>query len=184
MERGWFRLPYIVTLEAGMRLHGSRFMVIAGIVAGIAACSSDFGASPDDSTSAGGSGAPRVDTATVGGPSQPPPPPPDLVASFTLIGVVSGHQLGPDTTKVVAVADAAVTLVKFGEANGDTLKPSAVVATATTDAQGGFRMENLPPAYYRVDVKAPAGSPFGDGAWGVGPARQSEVRVYVALPRR
>jgi hypothetical protein len=146
-------------------------------VAAFLACSGD-GFAPlatDDSA--------HVDTATVGGPMPKPPVTPP-VASFTLNGTVVGHEPGLDTMKVVAVPGAGVTLVRVADVDGDTLKPSVVVTTTTTDTQGHFRLENLPAAYYRVDVRAPEDSPFADGGWGVSLPTKSEVSIVIALQRR
>jgi hypothetical protein len=85
---------------------------------------------------------------------------------------------------VVPVPNAGVTLVKIAGVDGDTLVPNVTITSAATDTAGKFRLENLAPAYYRIDVTAPAGSPYLDGVWGTGPARQSEVTVYIALRRK
>jgi len=154
-----------------------RIGLLAGLTA-IVACSASEGLSPAPNADSKGS-----DTAVVTTGSKPQTPPP-VVSSFTLSGVVSGHEPGLDTTKVEPVANATVTLVKIADVDGDTLKPSVTVTSATTDGAGSFRIENLAPAYYRIDVTAPVGSAYLDGVWGIGPARQSEVSVYIALRRK
>jgi hypothetical protein len=73
--------------------------------------------------------------------------------------------------------------VKIADVDGDTLKPSVITATSTTDALGAFRLESLAPAYYLIDVTPPAGSPFSHGAGGIGPARATEVKVVISLSR-
>jgi hypothetical protein len=117
-----------------------------------------------------------------GGPTTAPLPP--IVSSFTLAGTVGGHDAGPDTTKVVPVPNASVTLVMVAAVNGDTLRPNVTVGSTTTDATGALRFENLAPAYYRIDVTAPAGSPYANGGWAIGPARQSEVSISINLWHR
>ena len=54
---------------------------------------------------------------------------------------------------------------------------------ATTDARGAYRMENLAPAYYRIDFKGPAASPFVDRSMAIGPARETEIKMSVGLER-
>jgi hypothetical protein len=162
-----------------MHRHLLALSVLAAAVT-IGACSGTEQLSPaptNDGTSHGS------DTAVVTTGPKPPTPPP-VVSSFALAGTVVGHEAGMDTTKVSPVPNASVTLVKVAEVDGDTLKPSVTVASTTTDAAGKFRLENLPPAYYVVSVTAPAGSPYLDGGWGIGPARQTEVTVYIALRRK
>jgi hypothetical protein len=162
-----------------MKIRSLTVIVAAGMIA--AACSADSldpAPSPDLRTGNKGS-----DTAIVSGPQTPPQVPP-VVASFNLSGVVSGMEPGADTTRQSPLPNAGVTLVKVGTVEGDTLKPSVTVASTTTDANGAYRLENLPPAYYRIDYTAPAGSPFSDGSWGVGPARETEIRVNIALARK
>jgi hypothetical protein len=159
------------------------FAVVAStLVAVLAACSGTDTLSPAPTTDQQG-GSTHADTTIVNGPQDPPPPLPPVVASFALSGVVYGHESGPDTTKVIAVPNVSITLVKVGEVTGDTLKPSVTVATTTTDANGAYRIENLKPAYYRIDVTPPSGSPFGSAIAGIGPAREPEVKVTISLWR-
>ena len=156
--------------------------VTAAVIIG--ACSGGESLSPAPSTDLrGGGGTHSGDTAVVSGPSTPPEVPP-VVASFALSGNVFGHEVGPDTSQVVPVANAQLTLVKIAGVNGDTLVPSVTVTSTTTDARGSYRVENLAPAYYRIDVTAPAGSPFANGGSGIGPARQTEVTLNVSLARK
>ena len=147
--------------------------------AALAACSGSEPLKPAPNTTDGTT----HDTAVVTTTPKPTPPDP-VVSSFALSGVISGHEPGADTTKVAPVPNAGVTLVKIAGVDGDTLVPSVTVARATTDAAGRFHLENLAPAYYRIDVTAPAGSAYLDGVWGIGPARQSEVTVYISLRRK
>jgi hypothetical protein len=153
----------------------------AVIVVALAACSGTDTLSPAPSTNIqGGDGAHPGDTTVVSGPQTKPSPGP-VVSSFALTGIVYGHEPGPDTTKVVGVADVSITLVKVADVNGDTLKPSIAVASTTTDGQGAFRLESLAPAYYRIDLVPPAGSPFVAATGGIGPARETEVKFFASL---
>ena len=155
--------------------------VVAAVVVAttIFACSGSEPLKPAPSDQHGG--AHGSDTAIVSGPSTPPPVQP-VVSSFALSGTVFGHEPGPDTMHVVLVPNATLTLVKVAGVNGDTLVPSVTVASATTNAQGAYRLENLAPAYYRIDVTAPAGSRYANTTSGIGPARETEVRWSVSLP--
>ena len=153
-------------------------VAISTIVAACSADSLDPAPSPDLRTGTKGS-----DTAIVSGPQTPPQLPP-VVASFNLSGVVSGMEPGTDTTKQSPLPNAGVTLVKVAGVDGDTLKPSVTVARTTTDANGAYRLENLPAAYYRIDYTAPDGSPFSDRSWGTGPARATEIKINIALERK
>jgi hypothetical protein len=154
----------------------------AAIVATLVACSGTETLSPAPTTDQQG-GSHHADTAIVSGPQQPPQTPP-VVSSFALSGIVYGHEPGTDTSNVVVVPNVSITLVKVGDVTGDTLKPSVTVATTTTDAQGAYRLDNLDPAYYRVDVVPPANSPFVNATGGVGPAREAEVKFYISLARK
>jgi hypothetical protein len=166
-----------------MRQH--RAVLILLVTAAVAACSGVESLSPAPTSDRQGGGSSHGDdTAVVTGPSRPTPPPPDVVSSFALSGVISGHESGADTTRIVPLANATVTLVKVGEVNGDTLQPSVTVASTTTDAVGAYRLANLAAAYYRVDVTAPANSPYQNAVGGVGPARETEVKLSIALARR
>ena len=152
----------------------------AAILAGCSAGGLDPAPSTDVHTTGSGKGS---DTAITTGPQTTPQLPP-VVASFALSGTVQGMEPGADTTKQDPLPNAAVKLVKTMTVEGDTIAPSITVATTTTDAQGKYRLENLPPAYYRIEFSAPPGSPFADGAWAIGPARQTEIVVNVALARK
>lgn len=162
-----------------------RILILTSVAATatFAGCSAS-GLDPSPSTDVQGSGAGRgSDTAVTTGPQTPPQLPP-VVSSFALSGTVNGMEPGTDTTRQDPVPNAGVKLVKTMTVQGDTLTPSITVASATTDGQGKYRFENLPPAYYRIEFSAPVGSPFEDGAWAIGPARQTEIVVNVALARK
>ncbi|HKN67305.1 MAG TPA: carboxypeptidase-like regulatory domain-containing protein [Gemmatimonadaceae bacterium] len=165
-----------------MRQHRAILVLLA--TAAVAACSG-MGPLSDPTSDKQGDGSSHAgDTAVVTGPSRPATPPSDVVSSFALSGVISGHEPGADTTRIVPLANAVVTLVKVGDVTGDTLRPSVTVATATTDAQGAYRLANLAPAYYRVDITAPTDSPYLNGVGGIGPARETEVKLSIALARK
>jgi hypothetical protein len=166
-----------------MRQNRAVFVLL--VTAAVAACSGMESLSPGPtSDKQGGGSSHHDDTAVVTGPSKPPTPPPDIVSSFALSGVISGHEPGADTTRLVPLANATVTLVKVGDVTGDTLNPSVTVASTTTDAQGAYRLANLAPAYYRVDITAPADSPYLNSVAGLGPAREAEVKLNIALARK
>ena len=140
----------------------SSFLGVGAIALVLLACSSGSDTlAPGPNTDLDGGGAKHGNDTTITSNPQTPPPTPPVVSSFTLTGGVYGHEPGPDTMVVVVVPNAKVTLVKVGSVDGDTLKPSVTVATTTTDQQGGYRLENLAPAYYRIDVTAPVVLPFG-----------------------
>jgi len=156
--------------------------VAAFAVAAAAACSADS-LDPAPSTDVQTTGAKHgTDTAIATGPQTPPQLPPG-VSSFNLSGVVYAMEPGTDTTRQVPLPNASVTLVKMMTVTGDTLVPSVTITSTTTDAQGAYRLQNLAPAYYRIDFKAPAGSSFVDRAMAIGPARETEIKVSVALQR-
>jgi len=156
--------------------------VAAFAVAAAAACSADS-LDPAPSTDVQTTGAKHgTDTAIATAPQTPPRLPP-VVSSFNLSGVVYVMEPGTDTTRQVPLPNASVTLVKMMTVTGDTLVPSVTITSTTTDAQGAYRMENLAPAFYRIDFKAPVGSPFVDRALAIGPARETEIKVSVALQR-
>lgn len=159
-------------------------LMTLGFALAIAACSGSETLVPGPSTSATGGSAHTNDTTVSSNPQSPPPSTPPVVAAFNLSGVISGREPGVDTMHTLPVAGATVTLVEIGTVNGDTLNPSITTSTTTTDAQGAYRMENLAPAYYRIDIVAPAGSPYENATSSIGPARQTEIKVSVSLARK
>lgn len=165
-----------------MRSHSLQLALFTAALT-MVACSGTETLSPGPSTSLGGGSSHGNDTTVHTGPQNPPSPPPPVVASFNLSGVISGHEPGADTMNVAPVAGATITLVKVATVDGDTLKPSVTTATTVSDAQGAYRLESLAPAYYRIDVTAPAGSPYENATSAIGPARQTEVKVFVSLSR-
>jgi hypothetical protein len=148
----------------------------------LAGCSGSFDPAPSTDLGSGGSTSGNDTTITTGPqtPSQLPP----VVSSFNLSGTVFGMDGGTDTTRQTPLPNVSVKLVKTMSVQGDTLVPSVTVAAAITDAQGTYRVENLSPAYYRIEFGAPVGSPFMDGSSAIGPARETEIKMSVALPRK
>src|SRR5690348_10311247 len=162
-----------------------RILILSAVAAAatFAGCSGS-GLDPAPSTNVQSTGTGKgSDTAITTGPQTQPQLPP-VVSSFALSGTVNGMDPGTDTTRQSPLPNVGVELVKTMTVGGDTLTPSVTAATTTTDAQGRYRFENLTPAYYRIEFTAPAGSPFQDGAWAIGPARQTEIVVNVALARK
>jgi hypothetical protein len=160
-----------------------KMLIATMCVVAIAACSADS-LDPAPSTDVQTVGAHHgSDTAITSNPQTPPQLPP-VVASFNLSGTVLFMELGTDTTRQSPLPNAGVTVVKMMTVEGDTLMPSVTIGSTTTDAQGAYRFENLAPAYYRIDFDAPAGSPFVDRSMGIGPARETEIKLSVALERK
>jgi hypothetical protein len=160
-----------------------QMLTVAAIAVAAAAACSAGSLDPAPSTDVQTTGAKHgTDTAITTGPQTPPQLPP-VVSSFNLSGLVSGMEPGTDTTRQVPLPNATVTLVKMMTVTGDTLVPSVTITSTTTDAQGAYRIENLSPAYYRIDFKAPGGSPFVDRSMAIGPARETEIKVSVGLER-
>jgi hypothetical protein len=164
--------------------HHTLHLVTFALAVTIAACSGSDTLGPAPSTSLNGGSSHGSDTAVNTGPQNPPSPPPPVVASFSLSGIISGHEPGADTMHTAPVAGATITLIKIATVDGDTLNPSVSTAMTITDAQGAYRIENLAPAYYNIYITAPAGSPYENGTSGIGPAREVEVKVFVSLARK
>lgn len=161
-----------------------RILILSSVAAATLAGCSGSGLDPAPTGGPNAAGSKNGgDTTITTGPQTPPQLPP-IVSSFTLSGTLEGMEAGPDTTLQEAVPNAGVTLVKTMSVEGDTLRPSVTVGTTTTDAQGTYRFENVASAYYRVEFSAPAGSPFTDGAWGIGPAREPEIVLNATLTRK
>ncbi|HEY2856400.1 MAG TPA: hypothetical protein VGJ18_26395 [Gemmatimonadaceae bacterium] len=165
------------------RTHWSLAAVTLALVIGACSGSESLSPAPSTDLEGGAGGTHHGDAAIVTGPSTPPQVPP-VVASFSLSGTVYGREAGPDTTQVVGVPNVQVTLVKIAGVTGDTLVPSVTVTSTSTDASGAYRVANLAPAYYRIDVTAPAGSPYTNGGSGIGPARQTEITLNISLARK
>ena len=129
-------------------------------------------------------------TITVTAPVPPPPPPPDTgrtlpqpVASFTLNLVTLGLLPGPDTAATEPVAGTTIKLTRVAGVNGDTLNPSVVVGTATSNARGEASFKDVPGGYYTILATPPAGSPYKSTTTGFGPPRTAEVNVRIVMRR-
>jgi hypothetical protein len=118
-----------------------------------------------------------------GGPVVPVPPA-TAVAEFDLTAVISGQLPGTDTSRVEAVAGAVVTLSRIGTVASDTLKPSVLIGSATTNANGSVSFPKLSTGYYRATIAAPASSPYADGAFFLGPPSVIDVRTTAKLARK
>lgn len=167
-----------------MRMRHSILILTSLAAAATFAGCSGSGLEPAPTTDLNTAGSGKSGDTTITTGPQPSPQLPPIVSSFALSGTLKGMEAGADTTLQDLVPNAGVTLVKTMSVSGDTLRPSVTVATTTTDAQGTYRFENLAPAYYRVEFTAPAGSPFADGAWAIGPARETEIILNVTLTRK
>jgi hypothetical protein len=110
-------------------------------------------------------------------------PPPPLAASFTLHGFALGVESGTDTTRTVRLPGVTATLYRVRAADGSA-SDEALVGSAVADGNGEFTFRGLVSAYYRVDVKAPAGGPYVDTSRSIDPPWSTEVRVSVVLPRK
>ena len=109
--------------------------------------------------------------------------PPVLPASYTLTGIVHVVLPGSDTTRTVPVAGATVRIYRVKAADGSAV-PEVHVGTATSDALGDVVFRDLSSAYYRLDVKAPAGGPYGDASRTIAPSLSSQIAVLLLLPRK
>jgi hypothetical protein len=124
-------------------------------------------------------------------PPQPPPPP---LTSFTMNGVVIGVEPGADTTRAVRVPNVDVALHRIAPATWSPAGPTGAlntppldehVATRRAGSQGEFIFADLSPSWwYRVSVKAPAGSSYLDGSSVLPPAQWSVMSVTVILHQR
>jgi hypothetical protein len=68
-------------------------------------------------------------------------------------------------------------------ADGSTIAET-LVSSAVADATGEFTFSDLPSAYYRIDVAAPAGGPYVDGSVSIAPPWSTPIRVHVVLHRK
>lgn len=118
-----------------------------------------------------------VDTSTT------PPPPPLAVSSFNLALMVYGPVAGTDTTKSQLVPGTIVTVTRVMGIHGDTLNPSVLAGTITTDANGAGALQNLPGGYYTFLATPPAGSGYEKSSFGIGPPTATDVKVRMVLQR-
>jgi hypothetical protein len=119
----------------------------------------------------------QVDTST----NRPPAPTP--VTSFDLTVTVAGALGGPDTSLTQSVAGASVAVTRVMDVHGDTLNPSILVGTITTDASGAATLKSLPGGYYTFLATPPSGSPYVKSSYSIGAPTSSDVRVRILLQR-
>jgi len=128
-------------------------------------------------------------TITVTAPVTPPPPPPDTgrgpapVASFALNVVAVGLLPGADTSATEPVAGTTIQLTRVAGVDGDTLKPSVIVGTATTNSRGEASFKDVAGGYYTILATPPAGSPYKPSSAGFSPPRATEVNVRITMRR-
>jgi hypothetical protein len=67
--------------------------------------------------------------------------------------------------------------------NGDTLNPSVVVGTATTNSRGEASFKDVPGGYYTILATPPSGSPYKPSSAGFGPPRTGEMNVRIVMRR-
>lgn len=165
----------------------SRVALLASLALAIAAACSDTSATAPsgDKGLLGGDGKPAGTTKpgnpadTGGNPGNPPPstppgntpPPPDTGSTAepwprTVIGTLYGvtyTPTGPDSIETELLAGATVRLYKAVDSSPSSEEPpTQLVATTTTNAQGGFTFAALPEGSYKLEVVAPAGSGYLD----------------------
>jgi hypothetical protein len=145
--------------------------------------SGDGAANGGDSTSTPEPTSPTAPVDPAPGPDTAVSPPPPLAASFTLRGIAIGVVSGTDTTHTVRLAGVAARLHRVKAADGTTVAET-LVGSASADANGEFLFTEVPSAYYRVDVGAPAGGAYADGSVTIPPPSTREIRVHVVLQRR
>jgi hypothetical protein len=109
--------------------------------------------------------------------------PPDSVRAFDLIVTVVGAGSSGDTTQTVPLHGARVTLFRYGSLPDSTSAPNAVIAGRPTGPNGTVTFHRLLPAWYRVAVDPPRGSPYVTGSALVAPATTPQIAVQVLLLR-
>lgn len=122
-----------------------------------------------------------ADTSTT--PPPPPPPATPAVSSFNLTLTVAGTLAGPDTSQTELVVGATVKVTRVMSIQGDTLNPSVVAGTVTTDANGVASLQNLPGGYYSFVATAPAGAPYLTSQFAIGAPTVNDVRVRMVMRR-
>lgn len=151
----------------------------------------------DGSAATGGNGSssdsssapeqPGSTTGTADGPTQPdtavqsPPPRP---ASFMVTGFARGAVSTSDTTQTVPLGGVTANLYRVKMADGSPVEPEVLVGSRIADASGEFTFRDVASAYYRLEVKAPAGGAYADGSLTIVPPWSSAIAVYVVLPRK
>jgi hypothetical protein len=116
-------------------------------------------------------------------PTDTIPPDTTIVRAFDLVVTVVGADPSGDTLQTVRLSGARVTLSRFASLPDSGSVPDAVISTRRTGRDGQVVFHRLQPAWYRVDVEPPAGSPYLPGSALVAPARSTSVSVQVLLSR-
>ena len=147
------------------------------------ASGADGAGADDDSSSTSQPTSPTAPVDPAPGPDTAVSPPPPRPASFTVTGVAVGVESGMDTTRTVRVAGATARLYRVKAPDGSAVAET-LVGSAVADANGEFTFANLGSAYYRLDVTAPAGSPYVDGSVSIAPPWAMQIRIHVVLHRK
>jgi hypothetical protein len=164
-------------------------LAIIAAVVGLVACGSDTAAPTLGGDVAANRGAPAgTDTSsdsTQNVPGTPPPQPtPNApVAHFNLKVIALGAIVGADTSGAEKVAGAAVTVVRVGGIQGDTLATPETLGTGTTDANGEAAFAQLPGGFYTIRITPPAGSPYSETQSALFPPRYDNISVSVTMRR-
>lgn len=116
-------------------------------------------------------------------PTDTVPPDTATVRTFALVVTVVGADSSGDTTQTARVAGARVTLYRFASLPDSASQPNGVIRGRRTNQEGRVIYSRLRPAWYRVVVEPPVGSPYGPGSALVAPATSERVPVQVLLPR-
>jgi hypothetical protein len=69
-------------------------------------------------------------------------------------------------------------------ADGTPVQPEVLVGSAVADGLSEVTFAGLASAYYRLDVKAPAGGSYLDASVTVVPPSAASIAVYVLLRRK
>ena len=106
------------------------------------------------------------------------------VSLFDIAGTVLGVESGQDTTHVVPVAGAAVSVFRVAPADSSgagSYPSNDLVATVTADASGHFSVNALSAAWYRISVAAPSGSGYQNAETLIAPPDRALVSISVLL---
>jgi hypothetical protein len=113
--------------------------------------------------------------------------PPAMIAKFTLKGTVYGlrPRTATDSLPRERLGGVTVRLVRQAAGRDSASQPRReVVATTTASASGEFSFGEVPGAFYEVEVVAPAGGAWKDGARGLGIVTVPALDVAIVLARR
>lgn len=111
------------------------------------------------------------------------PPDTSIVRAFALVVTVVGADSSGDTTQTARIARARVTLYRYASLPDSASQPNGVLRGRLTNQEGVVTYHRLRPAWYRVVVEPPAGSPYRPASALVAPATSERVPVQVLLPR-